>query len=139
MPNPDPPAPAAIRLGGAIPILKVKDLAASVRHYVGVLGFKVDWDVPHVMSSVSRGKAALMLCEGDQGNPGTWVWIDAGDAGALHAEYRAAGAAIRLSPTNFAWAYEFHVQDPDGHVLRFGSDQRTDLPFSPWVEWYREG
>jgi predicted enzyme related to lactoylglutathione lyase len=131
--------PGAIRVGGAVPILNVKDLEASVRHYVTVLGFKVDWQAPGIMTSVSRGGATLMLCEGHQGQPGTWVWIDAGDAETLHAEYRARGASIRLPPTNFPWAYEFHVQDPDGHVLRFGSDQKHDRPFSAWIEWYREG
>ena len=130
--------PAGIRVGGAVPILRVQNLEASVRHYVAVLGFKINWQAPG-MASVSRGRATLMLCEGHQGQPGTWVWIDAGDAEALHAEYRTRGAAIRLPPTNYPWAYEFHLQDPDGHVLRFGSDQKPDRPFSAWVEWYREG
>ncbi len=130
--------PATFRVGGAVPILRVKNLERSLGHYVAVLGFKVNWHAAGVMASVSRDHATLMLCEGHQGQPGTWVWIDAGDAEALHAEYRARGAAIRLPPTNYPWAYEFHVQDPDGHVLRFGSDQRTDRPFVDWVEWYRE-
>jgi hypothetical protein len=77
-----------------------------------------------------------MLCQGDQGNPGTWVWIGVGDAELLHKEYAASGAVIRLPPTNYAWAMEFHVQDPDGHVLRFGSEPLSDRPFSGWVAWY---
>lgn len=28
--------------------------------------------------------------------------------------------------------YEFHVEDPDGHVLRFGSDSLPGRPFDPW-------
>jgi hypothetical protein len=35
---------------------------------------------------------------------------------------------IRLKPTNFAWAYEMQVEDPDGRVLRFGSDPKGDRP-----------
>ena len=29
-------------------------------------------------------------------------------------------------PTNRPWAYEMQVVDPDGHVLRFGSEPRED-------------
>ena len=60
------------------------------------------------------------------------------DAERLHDEFRVAGAKIGLPPTNYPWAYEFHVMDRDGHVLRFGSEQKTDQPFSAWVCWYRE-
>ncbi len=90
------------------------------------------------MASVSRDRASIMLCEGDQGNPGTWLWFGVNDADVLCDEYAAAGATIALPPTNYPWAYEFHAQDPDGHVLRFGSDPKADRPFSPWVCWYRE-
>jgi len=107
------------------PILSVRELSASVRHYVEVLGFRVDW-TDEGMVSVSRDRCSLMLCEGAQGNPGTWVWIGVEDAGALHAEYRASGAAVRMEPTDFPWAYEMQVTDPDGHVLRFGSEPRGD-------------
>ena len=78
-----------------------------------------------------------MLCQGHQGRPGTWVWIGVADADAIEQEYRASGAAIRLPPTNYPWAYEMHVEDPDGHVIRLGSDPKADRPFSEWVVWYR--
>lgn len=102
-----------------------------------VLGFKVDWHDATTMASVSRDRCGIMLCEGDQGNPGTWVWIGVGDAEVLFREYSATGARIRLAPTNYPWAYEMHVEDTDGHVLRFGSEPRGDRPFSAWVPWYR--
>lgn len=78
------------------------------------------------MTSVSRSGQAIMLCEGDQGNPGTWVWIGVNDAQALFEEYRAKGASIRLPPTNYYWALEMRIEDPDGHVLRFGSEPLAD-------------
>jgi hypothetical protein len=130
---------ASIGFHHAVPILQVRHLQSSLDHYVNVLGFKVDWQVPEVMASVSRHAACLMLCEGDQGNPGTWVWIGVSDAAALFEEYSAKGANIRLAPTNYPWAYEIHVEDPDGHVLRFGSEPLADEPFSEWVMWYRDG
>ena len=112
-----------------VPILRVGNLAASIDHYARVLGFTLDWrSTGGFMASVSRDGRAIMLCQGDQGHPGTWVWFGVEDAEALFQEYAASGAAIRLAPTNFAWAYEMRVVDPDGHVLRFGSEPRPDLP-----------
>ena len=43
---------------------------------------------------------------------------------ALFAEFSAKGVRIRSAPQNFSWAYEFTVEDPDGHVLRFGSEPK---------------
>jgi len=47
--------------------------------------------------------------------------VGVGDVRALHALYRERGATIQIEPTNFPWALELHVEDPDGNVLRFGS------------------
>jgi predicted enzyme related to lactoylglutathione lyase len=116
------------KIEGGTPILRIEDPERSRRYYVDVLGFKIDWDVPWMMS-VSRGRASLMLCEKHQGNPGTWVWIGCEDADALHAEFVAKGALIRSPPQNFEWGYEFQVEDPDGHVLRFGSEPKPGVPF----------
>jgi predicted enzyme related to lactoylglutathione lyase len=129
-------SPAA-KIEGVTPILSVRSLQASIDYYVRVLGFEVDWLDPSIMASVSRDGGAIMLCEESQGNPGTWLWVGVDDADSLYNEYTAAGAKIGLPPTNYPWAYEFHVQAPDGHVLRFGSEPKTDQPFSPWVIWYR--
>jgi heme-degrading monooxygenase HmoA len=63
-----------------------------------------------------------MLCEGAQGHPGGWVWVGVEDAGRLFEEYRLRGARIRLPPTNFPWAFEMHIEDLDGNVLRLGSE-----------------
>ena len=30
---------------------------------------------------------------------------------------------------NYPWAYEMKVEDPDSHVLRFGSKPKEDRPF----------
>jgi catechol 2,3-dioxygenase-like lactoylglutathione lyase family enzyme len=110
-----------------VPILRVEDLAASKRFYVDTLGFKLDWEAPG-MISVSRDGCAIMLCEGHQGQKGTWLWVGVDGVDALHAAFAARGASIRDAPQNFAWAYEFQVEDPDGHVLRFGGEPRADLP-----------
>jgi catechol 2,3-dioxygenase-like lactoylglutathione lyase family enzyme len=127
------PTQKGIAFGGVTPVLRVRDLSVSTDYYVRVLGFKVDFQTPGFVS-VSRGRCCLFLCEGDQGNPGSWVWIDAKDVEAVHEEYRGSGAKIRNPPTNYLWALEMQVEDPDGNVLRLGSDPRHDEPTGDWLD-----
>ena len=116
------------RFEHASPILRVKDMGRSLKYYVDVLGFKnADWGTD-LFTSVNRDGAGIYLCQGGQGMPGTWLWVGVEDAAALYAEYQASGAKIRMPPGNYPWAYEMHVEDPDGHVIRFGSEPRADLP-----------
>ena len=70
-----------------------------------------------------------MLCQGDQGQPGTWIWIGVEDVDPLFQDYSTRGAKIRQRPINHPWAYEMQIEDPDGHVLRFGSEPKPDSPF----------
>ena len=56
------------------------------------------------------------------------------DVDQLYEEYKASGAIIRVPPRNYPWAFEMHVEDPDGHVLRFGSEPKSDRPFDEFVE-----
>jgi hypothetical protein len=107
------------------PILRVENLETSRDYYTGTLGFSVDWDAGG-MISVSRDGKPIMLCEGEQGHPGTWLWIGVEDADVFFTEFVAKGARIRSAPRNFSWAYEFAVEDPDGHVLRFGSGPKSE-------------
>jgi catechol 2,3-dioxygenase-like lactoylglutathione lyase family enzyme len=109
-----------------VPILRVTSLPASLHYYVQVLGFRVDWGDQDGsdMASVSRDGHAIMLCQGAQGQPGTWIWIGVEDIDPLYVEYRGRGVRFLLDPTNRPWAYEMQLVDPDGHVLRFGSEPR---------------
>ena len=113
-----------------IPILSVKDVPASVRFYSNVLGFHLDWGEGEnsEYASVSRDGHAIMLSQAGQGKPGTWVWIGIEDVVSFYEQCKARGAVIVEELTNYPWAYEMRVADPDGHILRFGSETRTDLP-----------
>jgi len=103
-------------------------MAASVRYYVDVLGFhSAAWGTDD-FTSVNRDCAGIYLCRAGQGQPGTWVWVGVEDVQGLYEEYRASGAKIRHAPRNFPWALEMKVEDPDGHVLRFGSEPLADRP-----------
>lgn len=125
-----PPA----RLDTAVPILRIRSLDESIAHYIGVLGFKLDWKDEACIACVSRDQCRLMLCEGDQGHAGGWVWIGTGDVRRLHAELVARGARIRQQPTNHPWACELQVEDPDGNVIRFGSPSIAGEAFGPWLD-----
>lgn len=110
----------------ANPILNVANMARSVQYYVEVLGFSnAEWGSDE-FTCVTRDNAGIYLSEGDQGQPGTWVWIGVGDVEALYQEYKTTGATILHPPEDFPWACEMKVGDPDGHVLRFGSDPKGD-------------
>jgi GNAT superfamily N-acetyltransferase len=115
------------------PILRVADIQRSVKYYVEVLGFtKAPWG--DQFTAVSRDGCGIYLCQGSQGQPGTWVWAGVGNVDELYNEYKASGAMIRVPPRNYPWAFEMHVEDPDGHVLRFGSEPKSDRPFDDFVE-----
>jgi len=133
MPDPALPDASQIRFHPASPILRVQSLSSSIDYDVNLLGFGLDWLEPGVMASVSRGPTNIMLGEGDQGHPGTWLWIGIGKIEPLSEEYRVKGSIIRQPPTNYPWAYEMQVSDPDGHVLRFGSETKEGEPFGEWV------
>jgi catechol 2,3-dioxygenase-like lactoylglutathione lyase family enzyme len=111
-------------------ILSVRDMNVSRAFYVDILGFReAEWGNDN-FTSINRDKAGIYLCKGGQGNPGTWVWIGFdGDIFSLHDQLKAKGVTIRQSPTNYSWALEMHVVDPDGHVLRFGTEPDPQKPF----------
>jgi len=108
------------------PILRVEDMKVAVSFYVDKLGFaNASWGNED-FTSVNRDRAGIYLCRGGQGRGGAWVWIGVEDAAKLHDELVARDVAIRMPLTNFSWALEFHVEDRDGNVLRFGSEPRAE-------------
>ena len=112
-----------IHLENIHPILSVKDMNISRAFYINILGFReADWGDDN-FTSMSRDNCVIYLCRGEQGNPGTWIWIGFdGDIFSLHNELKEKGVTIRLPPINHPWAMEMQIEDPDGHVLRFGTD-----------------
>jgi len=106
------------------PILRVEDMARSLRFYVEQLGFvNAPWGTEE-FTSVNRDRAGIYLCRGGQGAGRAWIWIGVDDVEKLQEEIVARGVAIRMPPTNYPWALEMHVEDPDGNVIRFGSEPR---------------
>ena len=102
----------------------------SKKFYMDVLGFKeAEWGLDD-FTSVNRDNAGIYLCKGAQGNPGMWLWIGFdGDIFELHEKLKAKNVKIKMPPTNFRYAYEMHIEYPDGHVLRLGTDPDNSQPF----------
>ena len=122
------------RIENIQPILSVKDMNASRHFYKDILGFEeAVWGTDD-FTSVNRDNAGIYLCKEGQGNPGTWLWVGFdGDIFQLHDQLKAKGVAIQQPPVNYSWALEMHIEDPDGHVLRFGTDPDYNKPFSDQV------
>ena len=97
-------------------------MAASMAYYVDVLGFeKEEWSNAD-FGCVSRDGCSIYLSNRSQGQPGAYVWVGVEDVGVLYEEYKRSGAKIHEPPTNYPWALQMQVCDPDGNVLRIGSD-----------------
>ena len=117
-------SPGPVFFENSQPILRVENMDASLRFYVDKLSFKnADWGNDD-FTSVNRDRAGIYLCRRDQGRGGAWIWIGVEDAQKLHDELKARGVTIRMPLTNHSWALEFQVEDPDGNVIRFGSEPR---------------
>ena len=60
-----------------IPIFNVRNVTASIEHYVQVLGFEKawDWGEPPTFGCVCRDEVSIFLCEGGQGQLGNWISV----------------------------------------------------------------
>ena len=123
----------SIRIENITPILSVKDMTTSRAFYIDMLGFEEsDWG-DDTFTCFSKDHCEFYLCKGNQGNPGTWLWVGFdGDIFSLYEELKSKGVTISRPPTNFPYALEMHVKDPDGHVLRFGKEPDTNQPYASW-------
>ncbi len=84
---------------GAIPILNVKDFAASMDYYVNKLGFekKWDWGEPPTFGCVGRGKVEIFLCAGGQGRPGMWMSIFLKDLSIITTAQRTVDSSLKCN------------------------------------------
>jgi len=118
-----------LHFGHAEPILVVDNLDRAVAYYTEVLGYRnADWAMVD-FTCVSRGGVMIYLTTAPQGRPGAWAYVGISDVSVYLEEIEPKGARIRSRVRNYPWAAELVVEDPDGNVLRFGSDPIDSLPF----------
>jgi catechol 2,3-dioxygenase-like lactoylglutathione lyase family enzyme len=118
----------SVHFENSAPIFRVDDMDASLHFYVNLLGFtNAEWGDSE-FTCISRDDASIYLCKQDQGKGSAWAWIGVEDTAQLHQEFLANGVTgVRMPPKNFPWALEMHVEDPDGNVMRFGSDPLPEV------------
>jgi catechol 2,3-dioxygenase-like lactoylglutathione lyase family enzyme len=107
----------------ANPILYSKDVKSSLEYYTRVLGFEDfwEWGGPTDFGGVVRDDVEIFFCLNDQGHPGTWLAIIVDDVDAYNKIIKEKGAKILSAPESKEWNMrEMLVEDPDGHVIRFG-------------------
>jgi catechol 2,3-dioxygenase-like lactoylglutathione lyase family enzyme len=126
MSSPPTAAPDDIPVISVVPILRMYDVAATIRFYVDYLGCSLDsqdgdGDRP-VYLQVSRGGMRLHLSSHhDDGTPGTAVLVVVGNLDALHAELHQRGypflnPGIGPGPGN---GREMQLIDPASNRIRF--------------------
>jgi GNAT superfamily N-acetyltransferase/catechol 2,3-dioxygenase-like lactoylglutathione lyase family enzyme len=105
------------------PILYSSNLARSLSYYTEMLVFekKWEWGEPPTFGGVLKDGVHIFFCEGGQGNPGTWLSIFISNVDEYFETIRARGARIVSEPETMSWGTrEMLVEDPDGHMIRFG-------------------
>lgn len=105
------------------PILFSKDIRESLKYYTEVLGFADSWEwgEPTDFGGVVKDDVEIFFCLNAQGSPGTWLAIILDDVDAYYNIIKEKGAKIISAPESKDWNMrEMLVEDPDGHILRFG-------------------
>jgi catechol 2,3-dioxygenase-like lactoylglutathione lyase family enzyme len=115
-------------------VLAVRDLRASTKFYIEVLGFRREFgDGSDGWSFLSRDAFKLMLGEcpgekpaGDLGNHSYVAYLLVEGVDQFYQELTARGADVTSQPTSEPWGLrEFGIRTPDGHRIRFGEPMRT--------------
>jgi catechol 2,3-dioxygenase-like lactoylglutathione lyase family enzyme len=124
---------SANAFGPATPVLRVSNIETALEYYTTKLGFSLIWR-SSIFANVTRGNCQIFLAQGDQGGGRAWAWIGVPDVEVLFREFADKGAIVRHPPTNYEWALEMQIEDPDGNVLRIGSDPNPDRPIGDWLD-----
>jgi catechol 2,3-dioxygenase-like lactoylglutathione lyase family enzyme len=118
----------------AMPVLGVADIGRSLLFYRDKLGFAAStWGEPPSFAILQRGHAtiALTLLENPAVSRNWAAYIYVTDADALHAELLRHGVVIADLPTTQPYnCRDFVVDDPDGHIICFGTVLTPD-PLGP--------
>ena len=114
-------------------VLAVRDLGASTRYYLDVLGFERDAVDVKRWSFLSRGSVKLMLGEcadevdaADIGSHSWFLRVIVEGVDDLFQDVSSRGADILSAPATRGYGLrEFVVRTPDGHRIMFAERVRT--------------
>ena len=108
----------------SVTILYSKDITNSLSFYTEKLGFENKWeyDNPPTFGGVSKDDVEIFFCKEAQGNPGTWLCVLLENVDAYYENIKTKGVKIVATPESKEWNMrEMLVEDPDGHIIRFGN------------------
>jgi len=133
----DRPAAAPVRLFRSQPVFYVRSVMDSVSFYRDRLGFSVEFlyretpDAQPVHAGVARGdwsgsRVVIQLSQNRDDrprDPAGYLYVFMNHQMDLfYRQCLEQGVEILSSPQDYSWGLrEFAVRDPDGHVLRFGT------------------
>lgn len=115
-----------------IPLFKVRDMRAAIRHYTEVLDFVMTWpeDTPEsTVVDLGHEQMELQITTHESEHlfgSVAYVWVT--DVDSLFAKYQSRGldtsakpnSPVHQGPTDQTWGRrEFYVTDADGNTLRF--------------------
>ena len=121
---------------GAVPEIRVNNVARAAVYYEKCLGFHWDWGVEGI-GQVSRGGCRIFLTDDAfRGNEGQWspavIWLNLTsqtEVDELHEAWSRSGAQIVARPESKPWnLHEFTAADLDGNRLRVFYDFAWELP-----------
>ena len=109
-------------------VLAVRNLEASTRYYIDILGFKKEPINGPGWSFLSRDTFRVMLGEcvderpaAELGNHSYFAYWNVEGVDDLYREFVAKGALVTSTPTNKPWGLrEFFLSTPDGHRIVCG-------------------
>ena len=111
------------------PILYSADVKRSIQYYTEILGFEDSWEWgdPTDFGGIVKDNVEIFFCLNGQGSKGTWLAIIMDDVDAYYRFIKDKGAKILSEPRSMEWNMrEMLVEDPDGHIIRFGNRIECD-------------
>lgn len=118
-----------MKFSKAIPILYSSDVNRSLTYYTEQLKFenKWAWDEEPSFGGVHMDDVEIFFCKDNQGHPGTWISVIVDDVDEYYEHIKDCGAKILSTPDTKEWNMrEMLVEDPDGHIIRFGHNTSCD-------------
>ena len=117
------------KIVGSRCVLAVRDLKASTKYYIDVLGFNRDPIDAEGWSFLTRDNFRVMLGEcpaeraaSELGDHSYFAYWNLDDVDQFYKEVAARGALLTSKPENKPWGLrEFGLRTPDGHRITCGA------------------
>ncbi len=101
--------------------IRVRDLDAARRWYIGRLGMTLEFEVPGRRTAALQDDAGFTIfldeIAGDVAADGVVLTFQVADVEDLHRRLAAAGVAFVSPPAKRFWGYGAELHDPDGHLV----------------------